>query len=1081
MSIEKIKFSIKKSSQYSLLFSKISHGSSVPVRGIPGSLKSLFLSFIVEELKRPLLVVLPEHEEAESAAEELASLLTEQNVAFFPGGEEGTESPLIFNTRRAGSQMRAVRELLENKLKVIFVAPDGLAHPFPSPDEVKNRWLKLFPGIHQNLYELVEKLIDFGYTRESVVERPGEISQRGGILDVFPYTGEEPQRIEFFGDRVESIRIFDVATQLSIRKGESLLLMPSPSAWKDRSCSIFSYFPSELLLFLEDPELVLARVEKERLKGVRNLVDVETLRTAISNHQTVSFHTFSFPDEILDFGGRTLRKLGRTVTEIRENLSSLCDTHQKIFLLCERQDQVDRIKEFLELDEEPIPRIEIDVASIHQGFDLPSADIAVCTEGDIFGRIRRRKRGQRFHSGVPIRELSALKRGDFVVHIDHGIGKYQGLEKISVRDAERECLTLLYQGGDKLYVPVERMDRVQKYSGREGVQPTLNRLGTNQWEKTKARTKRSIKNIARELIDLYSARRALPGFAFSPDTPWQKELEATFLYEETPDQARAVEEVKRDMEQFRPMDRLVCGDVGYGKTEVAVRAAFKAVTEGKQVAMLVPTTILAEQHFRTFQDRLSRFPVIIEVLSRFRSRKEQKEIVEKLKRGEVDIVIGTHRLLSKDVGFKDIGLLIIDEEQRFGVRQKERLKTLRKTVDVLALSATPIPRTLHLSLVGIRDMSLINTPPKDRFPIMTEVVPFDKEIIAEAIEQEMARGGQVFFVHNRIQSIYGVARMVRQLVPGIRLAVAHGRMESSNLEKVMMDFIEGEYDCLVSTMIIESGLDLPNVNTLIVNRADRLGLAQLYQLRGRVGRSDKHARAYLLTPPFHLLTEEAVKRLRTIEEFTELGSGFQIALRDLEIRGAGNLLGVQQSGIMDVVGFDLYTKLIEEAVNELKKEGEKVKEEVSPPVECRVDFDQTAYLPESYVDDENLRVNLYRRLSVVQSFPEIDNFYNELRDRFGSVPPEVQNLLNITRLRLLGQEKKLKRIVLRDSVLQIFFDETWIQTFPTPGHISEYLRSAVQSSPVPVRFIQGKEFGFRVLIPQEEPFSFTKKLLQSWI
>ncbi len=1080
MSIEKIKFSIKKSSQYGLLYSKILSESNVSLKGLSGSLKSLLISLIGEETKRPLLVVFPEHEEAESTAEELSSLFTEEEVAFFPGGEEDPESPLILNTRRASSQMRALRDLLENKLKIILVAPDGLAHPFPSPDDIKNRWIKLSPGIHQNLYELVEELIDFGYTRESVVERPGEISLRGGILDIFPYTGEEPQRVEFFGDRVESIRIFDVATQLSIRKGGSLFLMPSPSAWKERSCSIFSYLPSDSLLLLEDPELVLAKIEKECLRGEKKLIDVKMLREAILNYQTISFYTLSFPNEVLDFGGRTLRKLGRTVTEIRENLSSLCDTHQKVFLLCEKQNQVDRIREFLELNEEPVPGIEIDTAFIHQGFDLPSAGIAVCTESDLFGRVRRRTRRQRFRSGVPIRKLSALKRGDFVVHIDHGIGKYQGLEKISVRGAERECLALLYQGGDKLYVPVERMDRIQKYAGREGVQPALNRLGTNQWEKTKARTKESIKNIAKELIDLYSARQALPGFAFSSDTPWQKELEATFPYEETPDQARAVEEVKKDMEQPRPMDRLVCGDVGYGKTEVAVRAAFKAVTEGKQVAMLVPTTILAQQHLRTFQDRLSRFPVIIEVLSRFRSRKEQKEIIEKLKRGEIDIIIGTHRLLSKDVEFKDLGLLIIDEEQRFGVRQKERLKTLRKTVDVLALSATPIPRTLHLSLVGIRDMSLINTPPKDRFPIITEVVPFGKEIIAEAIEEEMARGGQIFFVHNRIQSIYGIARMVRQLVPGIRLAVAHGKMESSDLEKVMLDFIERKYDCLVSTMIIESGLDLPNVNTLIVNRADRLGLAQLYQLRGRVGRSDRHARAYLLTPPFHLLTEEAIKRLRTIEEFTELGSGFQIALRDLEIRGAGNLLGVEQSGMMEAVGFDLYTKLIEEAVNELK-EGEKIGEEIPPSIECRVDFDGAAYLPDSYIDDENLRVNLYRRLSMIQSLSEIDSFHSELRDRFGSVPAEVQNLLEITHLRLLGQEKKLKRIIIRDSTLQIFFDETWVHTFPTPGHISEYLRSTIQSSPVPIRFIHGKEFGLRVSIPQEEPFSFTKKLLQSWV
>lgn len=1081
MSIEIVKNIIVEISAYNSFENRALFKDGFPLKGLIGSFKTIFLSIILERLGRPLLVVFSGREEAEKVADELASLVDEEKVGFVPGGEWDVENSVALNPRSAGLQMEVIRDLLSGKLKIVVTSTEGIAQRFPGPNWVKESWVEITEGSGFDLYELVDRLIAFGYIRESLVERPGEISLRGGILDIFPYTGEEPHRVEFFGDRVESMRTFNVSTQRSTGRAEGLFIVPSPSAWEDCSESILSYFSEELFVFLEDPEIILGELDKEHQRGRDSLFRSEELEDLFRRYQTFTHHTLSSPKGVLDFGGKGVRRLGRTSAEIRENLALLCDTHKGVFVFCATLDQKKRIEEFLDLYEYTISGLRVDVGPIRQGFHLPWAGLAVYTDNDLFGRVLRRRTRERFREGVPIRELTSLKKGDFVVHIDHGIGKYQGLEKITVRCAESECLAILYQDGDKLYVPVDRMEQVQKYTGQEGVQPELSKLGSRRWESLKARTRHSIKSIAKDLIVLYSARQALQGFSFSRDTAWQKELEASFQYEETPDQSRAVEEVREDMEKPRPMDRLVCGDVGYGKTEVAIRAAFKAVNDGKQVALLVPTTILAQQHFRTFQERLGRFPVGIEVLSRFRSQKTQKEIVGKLKRGSVDIVIGTHRLLSKDVGFKDLGLLIIDEEQRFGVRHKERLKAFRKTVDVLTLSATPIPRTLHLSMMGIREMSLINTPPKDRVPIITEVSPFEEGIVVEAIQRELSRGGQVFFVHNRIRSIYAVARMIRRLVPEIRLAVAHGRMAERNLEQVMLEFIEGKYDCLVATMIIESGLDMPNVNTLIIHRADRLGLAQLYQLRGRVGRSDRRAYAYLLTPPFHLLTDEAVKRLRTIEEFTELGSGFQIALRDLEIRGAGNLLGVEQSGYMNAVGFDLYTKLVEEAVQELKAEEGGFEESLLPGVVCRIDSDTAAYFPESYIADESQRVNLYRRLSCVQELSEVDAFFEELKDRFGPLPSEAEHLLEIACLRLLGQKRGLKRIVLGDQTLKMFFDEHWVERFASAEHFSQHLRSMIDSFQVPIRFLQEKGFGLRVSIPEQDPVSFTKKLLQRWV
>jgi transcription-repair coupling factor (superfamily II helicase) len=657
--------------------------------------------------------------------------------------------------------------------------------------------------------------------------------------------------------------------------------------------------------------------------------------------------------------------------------------------------------------------VAIGVANLTEGFTFPDAKLQVITDREIFGRYKRKPRYPRFKGEGPIESYRALNLGDFVVHVNHGIGQYGGIERLTVEGRETECMLVHYQDGDKLYVPIDQLDLIQKYIGRDGEPPALSKLGGAAWERIKARTKKAIKQMAEELVRIYALRRARPGHAFKPDTRWQRELEASFIYEDTAAQARAAEEIKRDMERPKPMDRLVCGDVGYGKTEVAIRAAFKAMTEGKQVAVLVPTTVLAQQHYYTFRERLADYPMTVEMLSRFRTAKEQKAIVEGLARGTVDTAIGTHRLIQKDVQFKDLGLVTIDEEQRFGVAHKEAFKRMRATVDVLTLTATPIPRTLHMALMGARDMSTIDTPPKDRLPVETEVVQFDDEVIVSAVTREIDRGGQVFFVHNRIETIDAMAAHLATLLPGIRLAVAHGQMHERALERVMLDFVDREYDVLVSTMIVESGLDIPNVNTIIVNRADTFGLAQLYQLRGRVGRSRHRAYAYLLVPRGQRLTDIQRKRLRTIVEFTELGSGLKVAMRDLEIRGVGNILGPEQSGYIAEVGFDLYVKLLEEAVKELKGEP------VEARLETRIETDIPAYIPDTYVEDDRQRVIFYKRLVETRKGEEVRELEREIEDRYGALPDVARNLLDFQEIRLLAAASGMERVVIKRALVLV--------------------------------------------------------------
>ncbi|RPH94212.1 MAG: transcription-repair coupling factor, partial [Calditrichaeota bacterium] len=716
-----------------------------------------------------------------------------------------------------------------------------------------------------------------------------------------------------------------------------------------------------------------------------------------------------------------------------------------IVMACDSDGQRDRLRELFFQEDFP-HYIHISTLNLSSGFSWPAEKLFIYTSRELYSRVRLPKLDKLIKRPVSFREQSSMHRGDYVVHTDYGIGIFQGLEKIRAYGKVRECLTIEYLDGDKVYVPLEKMDQVQKYSAAEEGVPALSKLGSINWEKLKERTKQRMKEIAGELIGLYAARRMQEGYAFAEDTVWQNELEASFQFEETIDQLNAIRDVKFDLAASRPMDRLVCGDVGYGKTEVAVRAAFKVVTDGKQVAVLVPTTILAQQHFMTFSERMKNFPVRIEMISRFKSPKEQKEIIEKLQDGKIDLIIGTHRLLSKDVKFKDIGLLVVDEEQRFGVMHKENIKLIKNSVDTLTLSATPIPRTMHMALMGAKDMSIINSPPNNRRPIKTEVSRFDRDLIREAVLKEIDRGGQVFFVHNRVQSIYGMASLVRDIVPEASVAVAHGQMKGHELEKVMLKFLQGAVQVLVCTMIIENGIDMPHANTLIINRADKFGLAQLYQLRGRVGRSDQQAYAYLIIPPMRRLSHDAIRRLQTIQENSELGAGYKIAMRDLEIRGAGNIFGAEQTGFVNALGFDLYTRIIKEAIREIRKEKnldvEEVEEEptLDAKVECAVD----AYLPEDYISSTAERVDVYRRLVQASKPQQIQNLQKELVDRFGELPEKAQNLFDYMIIKMLASKAKLSKLVLKDQHLTGEFD---YQNLPAGEEFKSWLHKLVQAVP----------------------------------
>ncbi len=1006
---------------YNQVLRAVRTGTLPWVVGPTGSEKAYLLAALANDLdlaaSGTVVVVTPSRDAADRLHDDLITFLPELDgrLVVYPqwsvGPEDGRPSPEV-----VGERLAVLTGLLEDQGLWVIAPVAALLRRLPGPELLRAAAERIRPGERRDVGDLAGFLARSGYARVDLVGARGEFAVRGGILDVFPPQVAAPVRIEWFGDEIESLRAFEVESQRSTQTLKAVALPPVEEASGDRS--ILDYLLRGSLLALDEP-VDLRRQARTLLDGPGAadpspffewdmLPQAEGLRVVSLS----SIHGADrSEDEIaLRFAG--VEAFGGQMKLFSATLEEWTTAGKGVVIATA---QVQRISEILRehglgvglvdaVTSAPGPgQIIATTAPLTRGFQLEPAQLIVVSDSEMVGW-RRRRRRMRFREGVRLYSWMDLNPDDFVVHIHHGIGIYRGLTRLLMNGAERDYLIVEYAQSDRLYVPTDQINLVQRYIGVEGQPPKIHRLAGTEWEREKKKVKEATEELARELLQLYARRESAEGHAFAPDTPWQQELEATFEFEETPDQWLAIQDVKRDMEQAKPMDRLIAGDVGYGKTEVALRATFKAVMDGKQVAVLVPTTVLAQQHYNVFLKRLATYPIKVEMLSRFRSRAEQRRAIEGLAAGEIDVMIGTHRLLQKDVQFKRLGLVVVDEEQRFGVKHKEKLKQLRSTVDVLTLTATPIPRTLHMSLVGLRDLSVMESPPEARLPIETAIRPFDDALVREAITRELERGGQVYVVHNRVETIERAARRIRALVPEARVAVAHGQMPEERLEQVMMDFLGGRHNVLVCTTIVEIGLDIPRVNTILIEDAHFMGLSQLYQLRGRVGRSDRQAYCYLLYPRGAQLSEEAAQRLQAMQEFVELGSGFKLAMRDLEIRGAGNLLGPEQHGQLAAVGFDLYSRLLDEAIRELR--GQMVEEAPDATIDLGVD----AYLPEGYVADEGQRMALYRKLAAARTVDEADAVAEEIADRYGTLPEPVQHLVEVVRLRALARNAGMTTI-----------------------------------------------------------------------
>ena len=969
-------------------------------------------------------------------------------------------------------RMKVIKALLEEKELTVVTSIDGCMDFLESLEKIKEQLIHYESDSTVDIEQLKNQLVVLGYERVGQVEMPGQFSVRGGIVDIYCLTEENPWRIELWGDEIDSIRSFDPESQRSLENLEELTIYPAVEHIGDKDMvSFLDYFPEErTIIFLDEPnrltekggaveeEYRQSRMHREE-KGSRNLPEnwlcsFEQLQKELNKRNCISVCAL----EPKQAGWKVREKFYLEVKSISAYNNSfellVKDLHQykkqgyRIALLSGSRTRAERLAKDLQeeglaafygqdYDREICPgEIMVVYGHAKKGFEYPLIKFAVMTESDIFGQEQKKKKKKKNYSGSRIQDFAELSIGDFVVHEKHGLGIYRGIEKVEVDRIVKDYIKIEYRGGSNLYIPATQLDCLQKYSGADASKaPKLNKLGTQEWNKTKSKVRGAVKNIAKELVELYAVRQEKEGYVCGPDTVWQREFEEMFPYEETEDQLSAIEDAKRDMESTRIMDRLICGDVGYGKTEVALRAAFKEVQESRQVAYLAPTTILAQQIYNTFVQRMKEFPVHVELLCRFRTPAQQKKAIEDLKKGQVDVIIGTHRILSKDVQFKNLGLLIVDEEQRFGVTHKEKIKQLKKDVDVLTLTATPIPRTLHMSLIGIRDMSVLEEPPMDRMPIQTYVMEYDEETVREAINRELRRGGQVYYVYNRVTDIADVALRIAKLVPDARVDFAHGQMSERELENVMYSFVNGDIDVLVSTTIIETGLDISNVNTMIIHDSDRYGLSQLYQLRGRIGRSNRTAYAFLMYRKNVMLKETAEKRLAAIREYTDLGSGFKIAMRDLELRGAGNLLGAQQHGHMNAVGYDLYCKMLNEAVKEAK--GIHTMEDFETSVDLNVD----AYIPDSYISNEFQKLDIYKRIAGIETQQDYDDMLEELLDRFGEPGKAVLNLLAIAKLKAIAHQGYVTEIKQTGKTVRFtLYEKARLNTEGFPALMQKYRR-----------------------------------------
>ncbi len=1025
----------------------------IVVEGLAGSRDSFLIYSSFLQSQKPYVLIASDKEDAAYLMNDLEQLMLRNACSFFP---DSFKRPLHFeeiDAFQVQQRMESLEQIGSGSAHLLVTYPEALFEKIVSNKAIEEAKLNFVSGQELDMDIVLDRLAYYGFVRVDFVYEPGQFSLRGGILDIFSLAADHPYRIELDDVIIESIRSFDTTTQLSVKNIGKFTLIPNIHAEyeHEEKLNLFEVLPSETVIWIKDVSSTLDTLQKcldaaehfgEKMIHYDEELHVKLIRErsfifpgdiikALDNFSVIYFHTL--PTNLgelkkVKVSSRPQPSFNKNFQYLIEDIRTLQEKNYTCVLFTNSSAQIERFYNIFE-DLKANIQILAEVKSMREGFIDDEMKIACYTDHQIFGRFHGYKLKQGFSrdQAIHLKMLRELQTGDFVTHIDHGVGRYAGLEKININGQIQEAVRLIYRNDDILYVSIHSLHKISKYVGQEGTEPVLHKLGSDQWKILKAKTKQRVKDIAKELIKLYAERKASHGFAFSPDNYMQAELEASFIYEDTPDQYKATLDVKGDMEKDCPMDRLICGDVGFGKTEVALRAAFKATQDGKQVAILVPTTILALQHYRTFSDRLKDFPVDIDYVSRFRTTKEKNQILKKLKEGTLEIIIGTHSLLNKKTEFKDLGLLIIDEEQKFGVASKEKLRQFKVNVDTLTLTATPIPRTLQFSLMSARDLSVINTPPPNRQSIHTERRVFNDELIRDSIMYEVYRGGQVFFVHNRVKTLAEVATMIKRLCPDVDVEVAHGQLEADKLEEVLLRFIDHKFDVLVCTNIIETGLDIPNANTIIINNAHQFGLSDLHQLRGRVGRSNRKAYCYLFAPPSSVLTMETRKRLKTIEEFSDLGSGFHVAMRDLDIRGAGNLLGGEQSGFISDIGYETYHKILEEAIDELKENEFKDSFAAPPQIlkqyvrDVSIDTDVEMHLPDEYISNTQERLILYQQLDKIKDEAGIEKFVTSLKDRFGPVPNAVNELFQGLRLRWIAKEMNFERVVLKKNKLQCFF------------------------------------------------------------
>ena len=1028
----------------------------ISVKGLYGSSKSFIISELFKNNNSNIFWVLDEKEDAGFYFNDCEKLIKNKQLFYFPSSYTRDNNFKKTSTQNIFKRTEFIKNFYSSK-SLAITYPEALFEKIIVKKELFNRKTNLKTGQLINLETLNEKLFDLNFERVDFVVEPGDFSVRGGIVDVFSFSNDNPYRIEFYGDEIESIRIFDIETQISINNINSIEILgdiENKEIDYDRE-NIFKFLQNDTIIIFENIESLETRLsncyKKLKSDNKKNIDEIfysaKSFKNDLNEFKLIELNKINDQSPDIIFNIDQQPAFNKKFKFLLENLKSYHKNGYEINIFCNNKNQIKRFKEIFELNNIDFDPILID-KPIFRGFIDNDIKQVCYTDHEIFERYHKfnLKQGFKTKLRVNLNELNQLQIGDYVTHIDHGIGIFGGLKKIDVNGKKQEAIKLTYGERDTLYVSIHLIHKICKYNGKDGTKPKIYKLGSGAWNKIKLKAKKRVKELAFNLIEAYAKRKIKKGFVYGPDSSMQHELEASFLYEDTPDQIKSTIDIKKDMESQQPMDRLVCGDVGFGKTEIAIRAAFKAIDNNKQVAVLVPTTVLAFQHFKTFSKRLSDFPVSIDYLNRFRTSKEKSIIVQELNDGKIDLIIGTHQLVNDKVNFKNLGLLIVDEEQKFGVSVKEKIRSLKENVDVLTLTATPIPRTLQYSLMSARDLSIINSPPKNRFPIESNVISFDENLIKDAINFEINRAGQVFFVHNRIENINEIKNLISRLVPSAHIAIVHGRLEGKVLEKTMLDFIAGEYDVLVSTTIIESGLDVPNANTIFINNAHNFGLSDLHQMRGRVGRSNKKAFCYFITSPFSSMTKEAVKRIQAIEKHTELGSGFHIAMKDLEIRGAGDLLGAEQSGFINDIGFETYQKILKEAVEELKeKEFENIFDnEEKTPLKLsnfKIDTDLEILFPENYINNVNIRLNQYQKLSEIKELESLDLFEKELIDRFGKLPDQSKDLLKTINLKLIATENGFEKLILKNKKMICQF----VSNKNDPFYNSEKFQSLLKS------------------------------------